>query len=51
MLGKISSPKEWSGSGQAAQGSDGVTVTGGVQEMWRCGTEGHGIVIMVEMGQ
>ena len=27
---------------QAAQGSGGVTVPGGVQEVWRCGTEGHG---------
>ena len=26
---------------QAAQGGGGVTVPGGVQEMWRCGTEGH----------
>jgi len=23
-------------------GSGGVTVPGGVQRMWRCGTEGHG---------
>jgi len=27
---------------QAAQGSGGVTVPGGVQEACRCGTEGHG---------
>jgi len=27
---------------QAAQGSAGVTITGGVQEMCRCGTEGCG---------
>ena len=26
------------------QGSGGVTVPGGVQEMWICGTEGHGLV-------
>ena len=26
---------------QAAQGSQGVTIPGGVQEAWRCGTEGH----------
>ena len=26
----------------AAQGDGGVTIPGGVQEMWRCGTEGHG---------
>ena len=28
----------------AAQGSGGVTVPGGVQELWRCGTEGCGLV-------
>ncbi len=27
---------------QAAQGGGGVTVPGGVQEPWRCGTEGRG---------
>lgn len=26
----------------AAQGASGVTVPGGVQGPWRCGTEGHG---------
>ena len=25
---------------QAAQGGDGVTVSGDIQEPWRCGTEG-----------
>ena len=30
---------------QAAQGSGGVTVPGGVQEPWRSGTEGHGLVV------
>jgi len=30
---------------QAAQGGGGVTIPGGVQEMWRCGTEGHGLVV------
>ena len=29
------------GSGTAAQGGGGVTVPGGVQELWRCGTEGR----------
>ena len=29
---------------QAAQGGDGVTVPGGVEEMFRCSTEGHGLV-------
>jgi len=28
----------------AAQGDGGVTVPGGVQETFRCGTEGHGLV-------
>ena len=28
----------------AAQGAGGVTVPGGVQEMLRCCTEGHGLV-------
>jgi len=27
---------------QAAQGGGAVTIPGGIQEMWRCGTEGHG---------
>ena len=27
---------------QAAWGGGGVTVPGGVQELWRCGTERHG---------
>jgi len=38
ILGK-NSPKEWP-LAQAAQGSGGVTVPGGVPEPWRCGTEG-----------
>ena len=36
---------------QTAQGSGGATVPGGVQETWRFGTEGHGLVDMVWMGQ
>ena len=28
---------------QAAQGSGGVTILGGVHEKGRCGTEGHGL--------
>jgi len=32
---------------QAAQTSDGVTVPGGVQETYRCGTEGCGLVEVV----
>jgi len=35
---------------QAAHRCGGVTVPGGVQEMWRYGTEGHGLVGMVVMG-
>ena len=27
---------------QAARGGGGVTVPGGVPELWRCGTEGRG---------
>jgi len=27
---------------QTAQGGGGVTIPGGVQETWRCGTEGYG---------
>ena len=30
--------------GRAAQGGGGVTVPGGVQEAFRCCTEGHGLV-------
>ena len=33
------------------QGGDGVTVPGGVQELWRCDTEGHGLVVMLGTGQ
>jgi len=29
-------------SEQASQRGGGITIPGGVQEMWRCGTEGHG---------
>jgi len=40
ILGKTS-PKEWSVA-QVVQGNGRVTVPGGVPELWRCGTEGHG---------
>ena len=36
---------------QAAQGGGGVSIPGGVQEMCRCDTEGHGLVGTVGMGQ
>jgi len=35
---------------QAAQGGDGVTVPGGIQEICRYGTEGHSLMSMVVMG-
>ena len=41
ILGKTSL-KECLGTGTAAQGGGGVTVPGGVQGLWECGTEGHG---------
>ena len=41
ILGKISSLSV-EALAQAAQGGGGVTIPGGVQEMWRCGTEGRG---------
>ena len=30
---------------QAAQGGGGITIRGGVQEPWRCGTEGRCLVV------
>jgi len=41
MLGR-KIQKELGGSGTAALGSGAVTVRGGVEETWRCGTEGCG---------
>lgn len=35
---------------RTAQGSDGVTIPGGAQERWRCGSEGCGLAGMVGMG-
>jgi len=35
---------------QAAQGSSGVTIPGGVQKTCRCGTWGHGLAGMVVLG-
>ena len=35
---------------QAAQGSGGVTIPGGVQKTCRCGTSGHGLAGMVVLG-
>ena len=32
--------------GWAAQGGGGVTIPGGDQETWRCGTQAHGLVGM-----
>ena len=42
ILGKILRKKD-EALAQAAQGGGGVTVPGGVQEPWRCGTEGRGL--------
>jgi len=42
ILGNISSPKEWAGTGTDISGSGGVTVHGDVSGRWRCGTEGCG---------
>ena len=42
ILGKYSSPKEQCCSGTAAQGGGGVTIPGGVPQLWGCGTEGCG---------
>ena len=36
---------------QDTQGSGGVTIPGGVQEEGRCGTEGHGLLGVVRIGQ
>ena len=46
LLGKISSQSDeiWE---QAAQGGDGVTDPGGVQEKSGCGTEGYRVLGMV----
>jgi len=35
---------------QAAQGSDGVTIPGGVQKTCEYGTSGHGLAEMVVLG-
>ena len=43
-LGNNSSLREWSSAGMSAQGGGEVTDLGGVQEMFRCCTEGHGLV-------
>ena len=47
ILGKISLLKEWSAIEQAAQGSVGVTILGGVQKMCRYDISGYGLVGMV----
>jgi len=36
---------------QDTQGSGGVTIPGGFQEEGRCGTEGHGLLGVVRIGQ
>ena len=42
ILGKNILKKSGEALAQAAQGGDGVTIPGGVQEKGRCGTEGCG---------
>ena len=42
ILGKILLRKSGEAVVQAAQGGGGVTISGGVQEMCGCGTEGRG---------
>ena len=44
MFGNTTFPKEWSGTGMAAQGGGGVTNPGGVQGTFRRCTEGHGLM-------
>ena len=43
--GEVQVGQQEKSSGALATGcpeGDGVAVPGGVQELWRCGTEGHG---------
>ena len=42
MLGKTSPQKSGAAGAQAAQGGDGVTIPGGIQEPCGCGTERGG---------
>ena len=42
ILGKNYSQKSGEALAQAAQGGGGVTIPGGVQKLWRCGTEDCG---------
>lgn len=50
MLENASSPEEWRGTEMGCQGGCGITTPGDVQEPWRCGIEGCGLVLMVVMG-
>jgi len=50
ILGTISSQKEMVRQWHSCTGSGGVTIPGGVPELWGCGTEGCGVVGMVRMG-
>ena len=45
-LGKNSSLKEWSGSGTSCPGRWRFTIPRGVQETFRCCTEGGGLVVI-----
>lgn len=42
--------RKYSASEQAVHGGDGVTIPGCDQKLWRCGTCGCGLVVMVVMG-
>ena len=46
IFGKIYSSEGGEVLEQAVQGSDGLTVSGGVQETCSCGPKGHGLVGM-----
>jgi len=50
VLQTVASLEERSALAQAAQGSGGVTVPGGVPEPWRCGSWGHGQQAQVGVG-
>jgi len=51
IFGKISSQKECQDIRTAVQGDGGVIVPESVKETCGCGTEGHGLMDMVGMGQ
>jgi len=50
ILQKISLLQSGQALEQAAQGSGGVTIPGGVQKICRYGSSGHGLARMVVLG-